>query len=227
MKVVVSTALGLLAQYPLAIMVYNAHHNQLAYPILCAGCEGAFSVLSLLMSLKQTETVSPVVVETSRQRIAKVVGAFFALYFSTVNGAVVYDALKERARWMDLSLLTLVSIANLYLLYTVCRDSAHSLLSSGEDSPERREMLLPWIAGRVVCCVVALLSCGTTGIASNHLPEKVAPYATALAPLSSLLILYKPLTSLWDLLLQRHISKHREETFLLRPTDLARTHESV
>jgi|GEM_PF-4811880 len=213
-KVGVATVLGLVAQYPLAIMVYNAHGNRLVYPILCTGCEGAFSILSLLMSVRQRNSEESGAV--GRQEwVARVVGALCALYFTVVNGSVVYDALRDRGLGVDLSFLGLVSVANLYLLYDVCKGSAMSL-STGGEGEAKRVMPKAWYAGRAFCFAVALLSCGTTGVASGHMPKGSVPYLTALAPLSALLILYKPLTDLWDLFLMKCAEQKREETPLLQ-----------
>lgn len=47
-----SACLGLIAQFPIMVLVYYGNDENLAYPIITGVCEGSFTILSLLLSFQ-------------------------------------------------------------------------------------------------------------------------------------------------------------------------------
>lgn len=65
-----SASLGLLAQFPIMVLVYYGNDENLAYPIITGVCEGSFTILSLLLSFQSASGTEEEIDPELREKLA-------------------------------------------------------------------------------------------------------------------------------------------------------------
>lgn len=66
--------LGIIAQFPIMVLVYYGNDKSLFYPLITGACEASFTILSLLMSFQSKQSTSPdKVIDPALERKRKIV----------------------------------------------------------------------------------------------------------------------------------------------------------
>jgi hypothetical protein len=93
-------ALGMLAQFPLMVLVYQGNGENIVYPIITGLCEASFTILSLWLTLKSPK--KPKVneelnsgVEGNRKRLIAKINAFLEVLPSKFNDPVFAGRVEE------------------------------------------------------------------------------------------------------------------------------------